>query len=194
MTDGAGHDYGPHHEGLREALDESDRRVGRVLDLLEKQGLFDETLFVVTGDHGMAPQDVALAANPSRHVERIGMAAKVAEPMIWLQDMAVSVERAGDGRTARVIVTEGDALASGERPALEGAEVIVELHEGEAARARELIRGRTGAAGVFGFATPSEIASERIALSVRHPDFNPRRVRLDGKRLAVDLRAALYGT
>ncbi len=194
VTDGAGHDYGPHHEGLREALDESDRRIGRVLDLLEKRGLFDETLFVVTADHGMAPQDVALAANPARQVERIGMAAKVAEPMIWLQDMAVRVERAADGRTARVVVTEGDALASGERPALEGAEVIVELHEGEAARARELIRGRTGAGGVFGFSTPSEIASERIALSVRHPDFNPRRVRLDGKRLAVDLRAALYGT
>lgn len=194
VTDGAGHDYGPHHEGLREALDESDRRIGRVLDLLEKRGLFDETLFVVTADHGMAPQDVALAANPSRQVERIGMAAKVAEPMIWLQDMAITVERAGDLRTARVIVTEADALASGEHPVLEGADVIVESHEGEGARARELIRGRTGAGGVFGFSTPSEIASERIALSVRHPDFNPRRVRLDGKRLAVDLRAALYGT
>jgi len=194
VTDGAGHDYGPHHEGLREALDESDRRVGRVLDLLEKLGLFDETLFVVTSDHGMAPQDVALRANPARQVERIGMAAKVAEPMIWLQDMAVTVERAADGRTGRVIVTECDALPSGERPALEGAEVIVELHEGEAARARELVRGRTGAGGVFGFSTPSEIASERIALSVRQKGFNPRRVRLDGKRLALDLRAALYGT
>ncbi len=93
-----------------------------------------------------------------------------------------------------MIVAEGDALASGERPALEGAEVMVELHEGEATRARELVRGRTGAAGVFGFSTPSEIASERIALSVQHPGFNPRRVRLDGRRLAVDLRAALYGT
>ena len=72
--------------------------------------------------------------------------------------------------------------------------MIVELHEGEAARARELVRGRTGAAGVFGFSTPSEIASDRIALAVRHPDFNPRRVRLDGRRLALDLRAALYRT
>jgi hypothetical protein len=194
VTDGAGHDYGPHHEGLRQALDESDRRVGRVLGLLEKLGLFEETLFVVTSDHAMAPQDVSLRANPARHVERIGMAAKVAEPMIWLRDMAVTVERAGDGRTGRVIVTDCDALPTGERPELEGAEVIVELHEGEAARARELIRGHTGAGGVFGFSTPSEIASERIALSVRHPDFNPRRIRLDGKRLAVDLRAALYGT
>ena len=32
LTDGAGHDYGPHHAGLRDALDESDRRIGRVLD------------------------------------------------------------------------------------------------------------------------------------------------------------------
>jgi hypothetical protein len=194
VTDGAGHDYGPHHEGVRQALDESDRRVGRVLDLLEKLGLLGETLFVVTSDHGMAPQDAVLAANPARHVERIGMAAKVAEPMIWLQDIAVSVERAADGRTARVIVLEADALPSGERPALEGAEVIVELHEGEAARARELVRGRTGAGGVFGFSTPSEIASDRIAVAVRHPSFNPRRVRLDGERLALDLRVALYGT
>ena len=193
LTDGAGHDYGPHDEGLRQALDETDRRIGRVLDLLEEVGLRDETLFVVTSDHGMAPQDVDLAANPSRQVERIGMATKVAEPMIWLHDMVVGVERAGDGRTGRVIVTECDALTTGERPALEGAEVIVELHEGEAASARALARGRTGPGGVFGFGTPSDVASDRIALSVRHPDFNPRRVRLDGKRLAVDLRAALYG-
>jgi hypothetical protein len=194
LTDGAGHDYGPHDPGLRDALDESDRRVGRVLDLLETLGLFEETLFVVTGDHGMAPQDVVLAANPARHVERIGMAAKVAEPMIWLRDMAVTVERAADGRTARVIACDNDALASGEAPAIEGAEVIVESHEGEASRARELIRGRTGPGGVFGFSTPSEVASQRIAVSVRREGFNPRRIRLDGRRLAVDLRAALYGS
>jgi hypothetical protein len=194
LTDGAGHDYGPHDPGLRDALDESDRRVGRVLDLLETLGLFEETLFVVTGDHGMAPQDVTLAANPARHVERLGMAAKVAEPMIWLRDMAVTVERAADGRTARVIACDNDALASGETPAIEGAEVIVESHEGEASRARELIRGRTGPGGVFGFSTPSEVASQRIAVSVRREGFNPRRIRLDGRRLAVDLRAALYGS
>jgi hypothetical protein len=37
LTDGAGHDYGPHGSGLAAALDESDRRVGRVLDLLEQR-------------------------------------------------------------------------------------------------------------------------------------------------------------
>ena len=40
-TDGAGHDYGPHSDGVRDALDETDRRIGRVLALLDERGLGD---------------------------------------------------------------------------------------------------------------------------------------------------------
>jgi hypothetical protein len=193
LTDGAGHDYGPHHEGLRDALDESDRRIGRVLDLLDSLGLFEETLFVVTADHGMAPQDVSLRANPAWHVPRAGLEAVVAEPMIWLRDLAVTVERAPDGRTARVLVCDNDALPSGEKPGIEGAEVVVEGHrEGEAPLV--LARGATGPDGVFGFATPSDLGSEQIAIAARAAGRNPRHVRLDGKRLVPDLRKALYGT
>jgi len=192
LTDGAGHDYGPHHPGLHDALDESDRRIGRVLELLDSLGLFDETLFVMTADHGMAPQDVALEANPAWHVQRAGIEAVVAEPMIWLRDLAVTVERAPDGRTARVFVHENDALPSGEKPAREGADVVVEGHrEGEAPLL--LARGSTGAEGVFGFGVPSDLTSDQIAVSVRAPGFNARHLRLDGKRLALDLRKALYG-
>jgi hypothetical protein len=192
LTDGAGHDYGPHDAGLRAALDESDRRVGRVLDLLEQRGLLDGTLFVVTADHGMAPQDVSLRANPAQHVLRTGLEAVVAEPMIWLKDLAVEVECAADGRTARVVVCENDALPSGERPPLEGAEVIVEGHaSGDSPR--RIATGRTGAGGVYGFATPSDLAPGELAVSVRAPGFNPRRLRLDGTPLALDLREALYG-
>jgi hypothetical protein len=192
LTDGAGHDYGPHHDGLRAALDESDRRIGRVLDLLDALGLFEETLFVVTADHGMAPQDVSLRANPAWHVPRAGIEAVVAEPMIWLRDVAVEVERAPDGRSARVLVRENDALPSGEQPPVVGAEVVVEGH-GEGQAPLVLARGDTGAEGVFGFATPSDLASEQIALVVRARGFNARHVRLDGKRLTLDLRRALYG-
>jgi hypothetical protein len=140
----------------------------------------------------MAPQDVALRANPAWHVPRAGIEAVVAEPMVWLRDLAVEVERAPDGRSARVLVRENDALASGEQPALAGAEVIVEGHRtGEAPSV--LARGETGPEGVFGFATPSDLDSAQIALAVRAPGRNPRHVRLDGKRLALDLRRALYG-
>jgi hypothetical protein len=192
LTDGAGHDYGPHAPGLRDALDESDRRIGRVLELLDALGLFEETLFVVTADHGMAPQDVTLRANPAGQVPRAGLEAVVAEPMIWLRDLAVAAERAPDGRTARVVVCDNDALASGEKPPCEGAEVVVEGHrEGEAPRV--LARGTTGPDGIFGFGTPSDLDSAQIALTVRAPGRNPRHLRLDGKRLALDLRKALYG-
>jgi hypothetical protein len=194
LTDGAGHDYGPHHPGLVAALDETDRRIGRVLDVVERRGLLEETVFVVTADHGMSPQDIALRANPARHVERIGMAAVVAEPMVWLRDVAVAVERANDGRTARVLVSENDPLASGERLPIEGAEVLVEAHAPQAeGQPRRVAHGRTGPGGVFGFATPSDLAPDQLAVVVRAEGRNPRRLRLDGHSLSLDLRAALYG-
>jgi hypothetical protein len=193
LTDGAGHDYGPHAEGLRDALDESDRRIGRVLAVLDQLRLFDETLFVVTADHGMAPQDVSLRANPTGHVLDAGLAAVVAEPMIWLRDLAVTAERAPDGRTGRVIVADNDADTSGERPSLGGAEVVVEAHR-EGAAPRTIARGTTSADGLFGFATPSDVDSRSIGIRVAARGFNARHVLLDGTRLALDLRAALYGT
>lgn len=194
LTDGVGHDYGPHDAGLEAALDESDRRIGRVLDVIEARGLFEETLFVVTSDHGMAPQDVALRANPSRHVERIGMAATVAEPMIWLHDLHVTIERAADGRTARVLVCDNDPLPTGDRPAVEGAEVIVEAHALHAeGQPRRVANGQTGPGGIYGFSTPSDLAAAELAVVVHAEGRNPRRLRLDGRALAIDAAAVLYG-
>jgi hypothetical protein len=192
LTDGAGHDYGPHHDGLADALAESDRRIGRVLAVLDDLGLFDETLFVVSADHGMAPQDTALRANPTAHVLDAGIEAVVNEPMIWLRDLAVVAERAADGRTARVIVSDNDADESGERPLFEGAEVMVEGHRPGTAP-RELARGRTDRFGVFGFATPSDIDSSTIGVRITAPGRNPRHLLLDGTRLTLDLRNVLYG-
>jgi hypothetical protein len=142
--------------------------------------------------------------------------------MIWLRDLAVEVERAADGRTGRVIVSDNDALASGERPPIEGASVVVTLEPptgdgdgdggGEAeGEPRVVARGRTGPGGFFGFATPPNVATGDLVVSIEArssasaeterdagasavaDEFNPRRVRLDGTNLAVDLRRALYG-
>ncbi len=192
LTDGAGHHYGPHSDGLRDALVESDRRIGRVLAVLDQLGLFDETLFVVTADHGMAPQDTSLRANPTAQVLAAGFEAVVAEPMIWLRDVRVVVERAPDGRTGRVTVLHADPDADGEHAPVEGAEVVVEVH-GEGEPVRLLGRERTDAHGRVGFATPSHVPSERVAVVVRADGFNHRHLLLDGTRLTIDLRRALYG-
>src|SRR5262245_48063137 len=188
LTDGAGHEYGPHSDGLRTAIEESDARLGRVLDMLEAKGLLDTTLFVFTSDHGMAAQDVSLAANPARHVERIGLKTIIGEPMIWLRDLDVQVEAAPDGRTGRVIVCDNDADASGEKPPIEGAEVIVRSTAG-----RVIARATTNSAGIAGFPTPADLAHTDVVVHVQHPDFNPRHVRLDGTNVAIDLRHELYG-
>lgn len=187
VTDGAGHEYGPHSPGLRIAIEESDYRLGQVLDMLETKGLLDSTLFVFTSDHGMAAQDVSLGANPARYPERIGLKAVTGEPMIWLRDLDVQVEAAPDGRTARVLVCDNDPDTSGEKPPIAGAEVHVHApHSG-------LLTLSTNAAGIAGFATPADVPPGEIVLTVQHPDFNPRHLRLNGTNLAIDLRRELYG-
>jgi len=188
VTDGAGHDYGPHSEGLRTAIEESDHRLGQVLDMLETRGLLDSTLFVFTSDHGMASQDVSLAANPARHPERIGMKTVSGEPMIWLRDLDVSIEPAPDGRTARVLVCDNDAGPSGEKAPIEGADVHV-----QGPHRTTLATVTTNQAGIAGFATPADVPRHDIVVAVHHRDFNPRHVRLDGTNLAIDLRRELYG-
>jgi len=71
--------------------------------------------------------------------------------------------------------------------------VIVEAYS-EGARPRLIASGSTDPNGRFGFATPSDVASDRIAISVRADDRNSRHLLLDGTRLTFDLRTALYGT
>src|SRR5271168_2962817 len=108
LTDGAGHDYGPHHEGTREALYRTDARIGAVLDLLRTRGLLESTLFVVTSDHGMAAQRVELKANPIREAQRAGIEGVYAEAMIYLRDLRVEIERARDHRSIAITVLDND--------------------------------------------------------------------------------------
>jgi len=192
MTDGAGHSYGPHGAGLRAAVAETDHRLGRVLDLLDRKGLFESTLFVFTSDHGMAAQNVALGANPARHLERIGMKVVTHEPMVWLREMALTVVAASDRRTARIEVYDHDADTQGERRPVPGADVLVSVHGADDDQATS-IRIKTNEAGIAGFSIPADLPLARFAVSVRHDDFNPRHIRLDGTSLGIDLRQELYG-
>lgn len=188
LPDAAAHDYGPHHEGAREALDESDRELGHILRIFDAKVLFDSTLFVVTTDHGMALQDVSLRANPARIPERDGMAAVSAEPLIYLRDLDIAVDVAHDGRTARVSVLDNDATRDGEKPPIAGAEVLVTDH-----RDGVVARTRTGDDGLAGFAIPADMSPADLRMSVHAHGFNARHLLLDGTNLALNLRSALYG-
>jgi len=188
LTDGVGHDYGPHSDGQRSALDETDVRIGRILDMLEAQGLLDDTLFVMTTDHGMAPTDASLKATQVRAVTDAGMKAIIADPLVYLIDMAVTVTAHEDGRTAMVEALANDPDATGERPPVEGAEVTLSAHG-----ARVLARARTDAGGTCGLPLPPDVPPGDLYVTVHHDDYNPRHVRLDGTPVREDLRALLYG-
>jgi hypothetical protein len=189
LPDGAAHDYGPHHEGAREALDETDRRIGHILRQLDEQGLFASTLFVVTTDHGMAITDVSLRANPARIPERDGMAAVTTEPFVYLRDLDVAVAVSHDGRTAQVSVLDNDADESGAGPPIPGATILVTDHvDGRVAHAS------SNGDGIAGFAIPADMRPEDLRMAIHADGFNPRHMLLDGSNLALDLRDLLYGS
>jgi phosphonoacetate hydrolase len=188
LTDGAGHDYGPHHEGLREALYRTDRRIGELLEMLRARGLFESTLFVVTSDHGMAAQQVELKANPVGEPAAIGMKGVFAEPMIYLRDVALEIERARDLRSIRVTVCDNDHLPDGEHPPLQGVRVVLQRADG-----RVLAEATTPEDGRVAFATPADHSDLELRVVVEHPDFNPRHVRGDGASTHEDIRRILYG-
>lgn len=187
LTDGAGHDYGPHHPGLREALSRTDQRVGKVLRMLEQRGLLSSTLFVITSDHGMASQNVELKANPARAPQRLGIKSVFAEPMIYLRDMAVACERTRDGRNLRVTVTDNDPDAGGAHPPIAGAVVALRDRRGGV-----IGRVQTSEHGTAAIDTPADIADRDLRVSVEHSDFNQRSLRGDGTPILADLRKALY--
>lgn len=188
LTDGAGHDYGPHHEGLREALYRTDKRIGAVLELLRARGLLESTLFIVTSDHGMAAQRVELKANPVREAQRAGIQGVFAEPMIYLRDLRVEIERARDLRSIRLTVMDNDELPDGEHPPV--ADARVTLHGlGDATIAET----RTPESGRVAFATPADVSDAELTVSVELKGFNSRKLRADGASIAKDIRKILYG-
>jgi Type I phosphodiesterase / nucleotide pyrophosphatase len=187
LTDGAGHDYGPHHDGLREALYRTDKRIGAVLEMFRARGLFDSTLFVVTSDHGMAAQRVELKANPAREPERAGIQGVFAEPMIYLRDLRVELERARDLRSLRVTVLDNDHLPDGEHPPLAGARITLNGRGGAV-----LAESRTPESGRVAFATPADVSDTELTVSIELKGFNSRKLKADGTSLAKDIRQILY--
>ncbi|MDQ1401954.1 MAG: phosphonoacetate hydrolase [Actinomycetota bacterium] len=53
LTDAAFHEGGPHSEMAAASVRDTDARLGRVLEAVERAGVFDDTAFFLVADHGM---------------------------------------------------------------------------------------------------------------------------------------------
>jgi hypothetical protein len=51
------HEYGDQSDQYRSAIERADNQIGRVMDMLRELGVYDQTLMVITPDHGMTGFD-----------------------------------------------------------------------------------------------------------------------------------------
>ena len=188
LTDAVGHDYGPHHDAVFDAMVETDKRIGKVLAVLDARGLFDSTLFVITTDHGMAPIDTTKAADQVLAVKDAGLSCVLTAPLVYLLDMAVTLEPSADGRTLSATVLENDVDEHRERPPVAGASVQVISHEGKV-----IAKTKTDAYGVCGLPLPAGEDPEHLVVRVEHEAFNTRHLRLDATNVVDDIKEGLYG-
>ncbi len=116
-TDGAGHIWGPHSDMIKRVLEQTDFRIGRIMELYRKANIFDKTLFVFTADHGMEIQDknrsfeykiegtnVTVPILDSLDVKYIG-----GLPFIYFKTMAYKIDKPilpGDGKYSVYVFDE----------------------------------------------------------------------------------------
>jgi hypothetical protein len=188
LTDAVGHDYGPHHDAVFDAMVETDKRIGKILGVLDARGLFDSTLFVITTDHGMAPIDTSKAADQTLAVKEAGLSCVLTAPLVYLLDMRVMLEPSPDGRTLHATALENDVDEHGERPPVADADVQVISHEGKV-----IAETKTDGFGECGLPLPAGEDPEHMIVRVEHEKFNTRHLRLDGTNVIEDIAERLYG-
>lgn len=87
ITDEAGHESGPHGELARAAVRDSDARIGRVLEAVDRAGALERTAVVVIADHGMEQADPDNTLSWTEALEATGVPHRdVGQGFIYLTD------------------------------------------------------------------------------------------------------------
>ena len=171
---------------------ETDKRIGKILAVLDARGLFDSTLFVITTDHGMAPIDTGLAADQVQAVLDAGLKAVVPGAARLPAGHGRDRSEPCDGRPHgdRDGARRTTPTQHGEQPPVAGARV-----QGHRPRTRRGDgRDEDGRFGVCGLPLPVGEDPEHLVVCVEHEGFNPRHLRLDGTNVVEDIRKRLYGS
>jgi phosphonoacetate hydrolase len=73
LTDAAFHQGGPYSEIATASVRDSDARMGRVLDAVERAGAWDRTAFFLVADHGMEDSNPAVTGDWSNALDACGV-------------------------------------------------------------------------------------------------------------------------
>lgn len=170
LTDGAGHKFGPHTPCTLAAYHDSDNRLTRILQAMERAGVLGETMIVVTGDHGMENQNLERRGLPSdfeRYLNDHRVRHVMTDWQVYLLTLDIGASRTDFEKGRRTTVTftirdddTGDPVGN--------SKVAV----------RNIEEGRvTGTTGDEGTVTLTFTPKRRVLrVKARHDDFN-RRIR-----------------
>jgi phosphonoacetate hydrolase len=76
LTDAAFHEGGPYSEMAASSVRDSDARLGRILDVVEQSGVWDDCAFFLVADHGMEESDPAVQGDWDVALAEAGVAAR----------------------------------------------------------------------------------------------------------------------
>lgn len=170
LTDAVGHKFGPNTAETRAAFREADRNIGRVLGDLERRGLLDSSMIVVTADHGMEHG----YTEPSRlggwfdALRTSGVKTVESTRFVYVKSVRYSVHgerpRVGVRSELAIRVVNDDENEQGFRPAVTGARVTVRDASGHEWQAS------TDAGGVARVEVDPSVAGD-LELAITHPAF-----------------------
>ena len=174
VIEGAGTRSGPHGDETACAIEETDRRIGRILETLEELGTLEDTLIVIASGHGMEIQDQTRSNDFRAVLDEAGIASEVTFGFVYLRCMDATLSHdLYHGMTVReltVTVTEDDRRADGARrlidPIGEARVVVVNGDGTEYGPFQPDCRGRVNLCQFV----PT---GERVLVRAEHPDFNP---------------------
>jgi len=171
-TDAFGGSCGPHGDCLRDlVMPNTDTRIGLLLKILEAEGVLDQTLIILTSDHGMELQDTSRAGST---VDKLGETSIVfvrAGDFVYFKTLGVTLSTEtfvpDQSSAVEVTVIDEDSLFLDVSRPVENA--VVTFSQGT-----ESWTGTTNAEGKAKVnLTPK---AGELRLDVTHPSYTPKRV------------------
>jgi hypothetical protein len=162
-TDGAGHGNGPHGDQIREhVLPNVSQRLEAVWALLEDAGILDQTIIVLTSDHGMEMKDTSRSGSTTNQLDAAGIKYIKVGAGIFFKTLSGSAALEAD--TLTVTVVDEDTVGQELPVPVAGVQVTVTTGADE-------VTGVTDQEGTVVLALTS--ADGALALTLTHDDFNP---------------------
>jgi acetyltransferase-like isoleucine patch superfamily enzyme len=167
LTDGGGHAYGPNGDRFREhVLPVTSRRIELLLEVLREVGILDQTLIVLTADHGMELGDDNRSGSTTNELSGAGFSFVSSGADIYFLMLDVDVDpaevEAGAAEELTITVTNID---TGE-PVVAATVDVLAGGEGDGAA--------TDAEGVAVLEVTVDAEAADLQLAVSHARFNDR--------------------